>query len=122
MTIDVHPDSLRTFGRTWDQAADAMPAQAETLAAVGHGADNFGPINQFLTPAVSVFVGRARDLAQECGEHMEQAAWAVRGAADDLETADADVARLMGGEMRTDVGVGAGTAASGCVTDEGVWA
>ncbi|WP_110240888.1 hypothetical protein [Nocardioides gilvus] len=99
MNLDVHPDSLRSFGRVWDQAADALPPQAETLAGVSAGADHFGRINQFLTPAVSVFVWQARGLAKECGELMELGAWAVRATARDLEETDAGVARLMGGDI-----------------------
>ena len=97
MTLDVHPDSLRSLGHVWSRAADAFPAHAETLAGVGEGSEHFGRINQFMTPALVVFVWKARDLARECGELMEQAVWAARATAQDLEETDAEVARLMGG-------------------------
>lgn len=98
MTIDVHPEALRTLGRVWEQAACAMPAQAQTLDGVGHGSDNFGRINRFLTPAVSLFVWQARELAQGCGELLEQGVSALCATARDLEETDDLVARLLAGD------------------------
>lgn len=98
MTIDVHPDSLRALGWVWGQAADVLPAQAQTLDAVGHGSDNFGRINRFLALAVSVFVWQSRDLAQGCGELLDQGVSALYTTARDLEETDDRVARLMSGE------------------------
>lgn len=95
MTIDVHPESLRTLGRHWDRAAREAQSHGETLASVGVGGHQFGRINQFLTPALVLFMAGLRQVALAQGEQWEEGAVALRQSALDLELTDGDIARLL---------------------------
>lgn len=97
MTLDVHPESLRTLGRLWEDAAKTTQSHGETLTSVGAGGHQFGRINQFLVPALVGFVALTRDAALAQGEQWEEGAIALRKSTLDLESTDGDVARLMGG-------------------------
>lgn len=97
MILVVQPHSLRSLESVWEETASSISAQSGTLTEVGGGAGNFGRINQFMTPALHVFVWAAKSAVKECGEQLREGALASRDTADDMEKTDTEVATMMGG-------------------------
>lgn len=97
MILAVDPEGLRSLAEVWDDTARAVAEHRSTVASVGAGAENFGRINQFLTPALIGFVLAASRVAQECGDQWQEGALAARDTANDIHLVDVGVARTMGG-------------------------
>lgn len=97
MILVVDPEGLLALARDWDQTAQAVADHRSDVASVGAGAQNFGRINQYMTPALVGFVMAASRVAQECGDQWQEGALAARDTANDLHLVDAGVARALGG-------------------------
>lgn len=98
MILAVDPSGLRSVAAAWEEASLAASSQRATVTSVGGGAENFGRINQFMTPALAGFVALAVRAAEECGELWQEGALAATDTATDLVLVDEAVARAMGGQ------------------------
>ncbi|MBE7325359.1 hypothetical protein IEQ44_11905 [Nocardioides sp. Y6] len=97
MILEVDGDRLRALAGAWEETGDSVSAHRTTIASVGSGGQDFGRLNQFLTPALLGFVHLATRAAERCGDTWQQGALAARDTANDIHLVDLEVARALGG-------------------------
>lgn len=96
MILLVDTDAMRRLAQRWDESAEATSRGAATVAGVRGGAENFGRLNQFLTPALRGFTTVAEGAVRRSAEQWADGALAARDTALDVESTDDAVARGFG--------------------------